>query len=646
MSNRIKVFGLVAIATLTAAMVWTALGSPSGLDGRPSPSAAASPVRSPVPELPPEPVAATYLDQILPPDAPPAPTGSRTQSKLWVAAGAWWAVMLEPRSMTFHIYELVDSGKSWRDTGTRVDERPAAQPDTLWDGQHLYIVSAGTSASSSAAARLIRYTFNEKERRFSLDPNFPIRITDAGVDSMVLARDSTGKLWTVYVADDGQVTVNQTLGGDLFWGKPSPLPVPGSLVTTDDVADVIALGGSQVAVLWSSIANGTFYLSTHEDGDPDAAWSAPEVALSGHGMANGELRAVSSADGRLYALVRTALDDDPASSGQSPELVLLQRTAKDTWTSTLFGRIQDQHAAPLVALDAAAGIVYGLGTAPKKGGAIYFKRSREDQPSFPSGVGSPMVSDPAAIEATAGTTTKGLVGPDTGLVVVAYDRASRRYLHGVVDLGGGIAAGPTTPAEDPGPQLVFADDFNPWPVGSRPAIGWEPRAGDPVTSFTIRKPPGNKTNSASLSAPASAGEVRACKDFPAMASGDVTVDVRVRLSRLPPADAVLTEVQGPGIQAASVRFGSNGMFAYISGAIKTRTTVPFRAGAWYRSIVVVHVASQTYDWQLLNAAGRRLIAVNGLSWRTPTRSPVDAVCFRVPGGPRLALNWDDIRVIR
>lgn len=646
MSNRIKVFGLVAIATLTAAMVWTAFGSPSGLDGRPVPSAAPSPTRSPIAELPPEPVAATYLDQLLPLDAPPAPTGSRTQSKLWVAAGAWWAVMLEPKSMTFHIYELVKGGERWRDTGTRVDERPAAQPDTLWDGQHLYIVSAGTSASASAAARLIRYSFDETARRFSLDPNFPIRITDAGVDSMVLARDSTGKLWTAYVADDGQITVNQTVGGDLFWGKPSPLPVQESAVTTDDVADLIAVSDSQIAVLWSSIANGTFYLTTHQDGDPDAAWSAPEVALSGRGMANGELRAVSSANGWVYALVKTALDGDPSSSGQSPQLILLQRTAKDKWTSTLFGRIQDQHTAPLVALDATAGIVYGLGTAPKKGGSIYFKRSREDQPSFPVGVGSPIVSDPAAIETTAGTTAKGLVGPDTGLVVLAYDRASRRYLHGVVNLGGGIAAGPDKPDKDPGPQLIFADNFNPWPAGSRPAIGWELRSGDPVTAFKIRKLPTTKSNSASLSAPASAGEVRACKDFPAMTTGDVTVDVRVRVSRLPPDDAVLTEVHGPGIQAASVRFGSNGMFAYISGAIKTRTTVPFRAGAWYRSIVVVHVASQTYDWQLLNSTGRRLISVNRLTWRTPTHTPVDAVCFRVPGAPGVALDWDDIRVIR
>ena len=652
MSNRIKVFGLVAIAALTTAMVWTALRSPTAVDGGPSPSVGPTFSRpSPTADLPPEPVATTYIDGQLGLNAPPNPTGNKTQSKLWVAGGAWWAVMLEPHSSTFHIYELVGAGKAWRDTGTVVDERSSAQPDTLWDGSHLYVVSSGRSKSASAAARLVRFSFDATGRRFTLDPNFPIRITDTGVGSMVIARDSTGKLWTTYVADDGQVIVNRTLGDDLFWGKPFPLPVDGSGVTADDVADVLAVGGTQVSVLWSSIANGAFYLTRHEDGDPDSAWSTPEIAMSGRGMANGELRAVSSADGRLYAMVRTALDGDPSSTGQSPQLILLQRTVdgagKATWTSTLFGRILDQHTSPLVALDATSGIVYGMGTAPKKGGAIYFKRSRSDQPSFPSGVGSTVVSDPTALETTAGTTTKGPVGSDTGLVVLAYDPISRRYLHGVIDLGGGIAAG-SKPTTDNGPvsQVVFADNFNPWPVGSRPNIGWELNTGDPVRSFTIRKLAAAKTNSASLSAPASAGEVRACKEFPAATSGQVTVDVRVRLSRAGSADAVLTEVHGPGVQTASVRFGRNGMFAYVNGATKIRTLVPFRAGAWYHSIVVVHVAARTYDWRLTNAAGRRLIAVNGLAWRDPTSAPVDAVCLRVPGGSGVALDWDDIKVIR
>ncbi len=652
MSNRLKVFGLVAIAALTVAIVWTALGSSATLDGGPNPTpGASSGVLAPTGQLPPDPVATTYLDQSFGTDGPPVPTGNKTQSKLWLAEGSWWAVMLEPKTLSYHIYQLVDGGAAWEDTGTMVDERPLAQPDTLWDGRHLYVASAVRSKAASAAARLIRYSFDSKASRFTLDPNFPIRITDTGVGSIVLARDGTGKLWTSYIADDGQIIVNRTLGDDLFWGKPFPLPVTGSGVSVDDIAQVLPVGATQVGVMWSSIANGSFYLSTHEDGDPDAAWSSPEVALSGRGMAKGEFRAVSSADGRLYALVRTGLDGDPSSTGQSPELVMLQRATDSSgttaWTSTLFGRIQDEHADPLVALDATSKIVYGIATAPKKGGAIYYKRSTAPDPAFASGIGSPIVSDPTAVETTNGTSTKGTIGPDSGLVVLAYDPVTRRYLHGVIDLGAGIAAGPHRTPEKPGtPEVVFTDNFNPWPVGARPDIGWELNTGDPPRSFTIRKVVAARSNSASLSAPASAGEIRACKAFPDATSGTVTVDVRVRITRLPPLDAVLTEVHGSGVQAASVRFSRSGVFAYIKGAIKIRTPVRFRGGIWYHSIVVVHVASRTYDWRITNAAGRRLVSVSGIAWRDPPTAPLDRVCLRVPGGSGIALDWDDIQVTR
>jgi hypothetical protein len=648
MSNRIKFLGLGAIFALTVAIVWTATTTPGTQDG---PGASASPTAnrpSPTPDLPPEPVAVTYLDGVLGAGGPPSPTDHKAQSKLWVAEGAWWAVMFEPRSRTYHIYELVDHGKSWRDTGTVVDERPNAQPDCLWDAtaKKLYIVSATPSKSTSGAARLIRYGFDAVSRTFKLEPNFPIRITDVGVDSMVLVRDTTGKLWTTYIADDGQVKVNRSTESDLLWGQPFDLPAPGSLVTADDVADIVAFGPGRVGVMWSSRGAGAFYLSSHEDGDPDATWSPPETAISGRGMANGELNAVASADGRLFATVKTALDADPSSSSRSPQILLLERQPDATWTSTLFGRIVDQHTSPLIAVDGSAGIVYAMATTPKRGGSIIFKRARAGSASFPSGPGSPLVADPTATATGAGSTTKDAVGHDTGLVVLAYDPDTTRYLHGVIDLGGGIAAGPSGPTPT-GPQLVFQDDFDPWPTGPVPNIGWELRPTDPAKAFTIRKLPSGKTNTASLAASTPGLDVRACKSFPAVSSGDVTVDLKVRLSRIGGSDGVLTEVRGGSVTSASIRVGRVGTFAYYRGPTKIKTTVRFRAGAWYRSIVVVHVAGRTYDWRLLDAAGRQLIVVKGIAWRDPGKVAPDQVCLRTPtGGKGIALDWDDVRVIR
>jgi hypothetical protein len=644
MSNRIKLLGLVAIAALTAAIVWNSSSGPS----LPRPSADPTVSRpSATAALPAEPKTASYLDQVLGGVAPGSPTGDRSQSKLWIANGAWWAAMVEPRSLQYHIYELVDGGKSWRDTGTLIDERRSAQPDCLWDGTHLYIVSATPSKTENGAARLVRYSFDATARRFVLDRNFPIPISATGVDSMVLAQDSTGQLWTTYVADDGQVSVNRTLGDDLHWGTPFALPASGSLVTADDVATVVAFGPGRIGVMWSSRAAGAFYLASHLDGDPDDAWAAPEAAIQDRGIANGQLKVVTTDDGRLYAVVTTALGDDPASPSTAPQVLLLTRAVDGTWTSTLVSQLRDQNASPLLAVDETNGILYVMATTPKRGGTINYKRSRVDAPSFTTGTGSPLIADAGAPLASRGTSSKGGVSPETGVVVLAYDPSTTRYLHGIVDLGGGVAAGPVPAAGvGVGPQFVFRDDFDPWKIGSSPNIGWVLRATDPVTAFTIQGLPSKVNKSGSLVARIPGKDVRACKSFPPVTTGDLTIDVRVRLVRTGASDAVLTEVRGEGVEAATVRFGQNGMFAYFSGPTKIRTLVPVRHATWYRSVVVVHLKTRTYDWTLYNQVRRRQIAVRNVPWRDATSLPMDKVCLRTAtGGPGTRMYWDDISVI-
>ncbi len=644
--------GLAAIALLTAAIVWTAANGPFG-PSNPDPSVRPTvAVPSPAASLPPAPSVASYPGQPLGPTAPPLPTGDKAQSKLWVAAGSWWAAMLEPLSQSYHVYELVEGGAKWRDTGTVIDDRRLAQPDCLWDGKHLYVASGVRTPSLSGAATLSRFTFDPKARRFVMDPNFPVPITSTGVDSIVLTQDSTGKLWATYIAEDGQVTVNRTLGNDLFWGQPFALPVEHSLVTKDEVATVLAYGPGRVGVMWSSRGDGSFYLSSHEDGDPDEAWSAPEIALAGHDLAGGQLRAMAAPDGRLFAVVRTAADDDPTSNGRSPQVILLTRAVNPTppdptWTSVLYGRVQDQHASPLLTLDPAAGLVYVLATTPKHGGAIYYKRTFADGPTFETGLGDPFITNATSTSIARATSSKGPVSPESGFVVLAYDPVTFRYLHGVMDLGGGVQAG-TLPADTPvtGRRLLFFDDFNPWPVGSSPNTGWQLRPNDPPGAFTIQANPSKTDRSAAISAPTRGTFVRACKGFAPVKNGDITVDIRVRLARTGATDGVLTEVRGTSVESASLRFARNGFFAYYNGSAKTKTLVPVRAGAWYRSIVVVHMGRKTYDWRLLNARGKALISVKGVRWRNPSAAVIDKVCLRTPdGGKGIALNWDDISVI-
>ena len=649
MSNRIKLLALGAIAALTVAAIWTVTSGSSTPGPSPAPSAARA---SATPLLPAAPVVATHADQKLGANAPQSPTGRGAQSMLWVTGGTWWAAMIEPKSLTYHIYALNADGASWRDTGTVIDERAQAQPDCLWDaqGKHLYILSGGRSANPSAAARLTRYSYDPVGQRFKLDPNFPIKVTDRGFDSMVLARDSTGKLWMTYVADNGQVMVNRTVGDDLFWGEAFALPADESQVTTDDGAQAFAYGPARVGLLWSNRGAGHMNFVSHRDGDPDDTWSVTKQAVSGRGLASGQFKVIASSDGRVFAAVRTALDDDPNANGRSPQILLLERQAAGAWSTTLYSRLQDQQLSPSLAVDAASGIVYVMATTPKPGGTIVYKRTSADSPSFETGSGTVFIADALMPLIGNGTTTKDPVGPDSGFVMLAWDPTTTMYVHGVMDLGRGVPTLPRPAKDYPPlrPQLVFLDDFDPFPVGSRPSTGWGLRASDPPTAFSIVDRPSRADRSASVVNRTPTGDVRVCKAFPDTTSGDVTVDVRVRLSRLGSSDAVLTEVRGSGPTAASVRLGKRGFFEYFRGAAKVITSVRGRPGFWYRSIVVVHLGSRTFDWKLVSASGRLILSVRGVAWRHRAADvPLDRVCLKTPtGGAGIALDWDDISVVR
>src|SRR5215211_3694908 len=75
------------------------------------------------------------------------PTGEKPQSKLWYNDGIWWASMFNKSAEEFHIYRYARATHTWSDTGTLIDERNSSKADTLWDGSHLYVATAGTQAS-------------------------------------------------------------------------------------------------------------------------------------------------------------------------------------------------------------------------------------------------------------------------------------------------------------------------------------------------------------------------------------------------------------------------------------------------------------------------------------------------------------------
>src|SRR5215213_5919410 len=193
------------------------------------------------------------------------PTGEKPQSKLWFNDGVWWASLFNRSTEEYHIYRYDWSAHTWSDTGTLIDDRNQSKADTLWDGSHLYVATAGwNSTNTNQAARILRYSYDPATKKYTRDPGFPVTITGAGLETIVLDKDSTGKLWVTYTQNK-QVYVNRTLGDDLTWGTPFVLPVKGTSVSADDISAVVAFD-SQIGVMWSNQIDSAMYFATHTDG--------------------------------------------------------------------------------------------------------------------------------------------------------------------------------------------------------------------------------------------------------------------------------------------------------------------------------------------------------------------------------------------
>jgi hypothetical protein len=386
-----------------------------------------------------------------------APTGEKPESKLWWNDGVWWASMWDTGSSDFHIFRLDAATQTWQDTGVPLDTRSGTKADTLWDGTHLYVAShkfSGTGASG-ADSLLYRFSYDANTDTYSLDPGFPAVINTWKTDTLVIAKDSTGKLWATWTAPDAscsckRVYVNRTLGSDASWGTPFALPVTGAdTLSSDDISAVVSFGGTKIGVMWSNQNVSAMYFAVHVDGDPDTTWQASRTAVQGPRTADDHinLKALQAADGRVFAAVKTSMK-----TGSAPLIMLLVRDpSSGDWSSAVFGRVADSHTRPIVMLDEEHRVIHMFATCPQppntsgqSGGDICEKTSPLDSIGFPTGIGTAVIRDADSADMNNATSTKQNVDSTTGLVVLASNDTTDRYWHAYESLGGGGGGGDTT----------------------------------------------------------------------------------------------------------------------------------------------------------------------------------------------------------
>jgi len=384
------------------------------------------------------------------------PTSDKPQSKLWFNDGLWWANMFDSASKTWHIFRLDRQSQTWVDTGTQVDNRLETLSDALWDGQKLYIGSQWVTVSTVAApkaslsnrpARLYRYSYLAATKTYVLDAGFPVAINNNSSESLTIDKDSTGRIWATWTQVSGSldtgftsaVYVNSSPTGEV-WGTPMVLPVSGANPDPDDISAVVAYSGNKIGVMWSNHLDDTVYWAWRTDGQPLTSWTG-SVAVHGPKQADDHLNLKTiQADqaGRVFAAVKTSLDELAGSPSSSPQISLLVfKPGTGSWSSTTFGTLADCHTRPVVVLDEENAEVHVFATAPSTSGCaytgapgtIYEKVAPMSNPVFAPGRGTPIIRDAASANMNNPTSTKQSVNSSTGLVVLAGNTSTKRYWH-------------------------------------------------------------------------------------------------------------------------------------------------------------------------------------------------------------------------
>jgi hypothetical protein len=373
-----------------------------------------------------------------PENCPTGPTAAKTQSKLWFNDGTWWGILFDGSSEEYHIYRYNRTGDAWSDTGTLVDGRNTSRADALWDGLHLYVVSAGTEANLERdSARFLRYSYNPSTERYSLDEGFPVTIAKGGMEAISIVRDTTGKLWATYTQGDDlrKVYVTHSSGADdSRWVKPFVPPLRGTTVSSDDVSGLVAFG-SQIGLMWGNQYDESglsgYLFAIHADGKPDDVWRSDNPVLEPE-MANDHLNLKADSEGRVFAATKTRRDRIDQDL-DAPYGVLWVRDREGNWTSHVFSRVRDYYTRSLVLIDEERRLLYIFGTSPTcSGGKIYYKSTPLDNISFEEGRGALFMEGANGTKIGDATSTKQNL-EEVARLMVAASNPTGDYYYNLLD---------------------------------------------------------------------------------------------------------------------------------------------------------------------------------------------------------------------
>jgi hypothetical protein len=252
------------------------------------------------------------------------------------------------------------------------------------------------------------------------------------------------------------VYVAHSLSAETAWSAPFIPAVPDTTVSADDISSIVQMHGA-IGIMWSNELSGSFDFAMHGDAAPDDQWTE-ETPDQGTLRADDHINlrtVVAGSDGRVFAAVKTSLNDDPSNPPDSPYIEVLIRSGTNDWRVVPVTEIKDDTTRPVLSIDPDSGTLYVFFTVGSgaNSGTIHYKTTPLSNVQFdPTTTGDVFLNWPGANINNA-STSKDPIGEATGAFVLASDEDSGTYYHAELSLA---AASPPDVEKPTTPQGLHA----------------------------------------------------------------------------------------------------------------------------------------------------------------------------------------------
>ncbi len=237
------------------------------------------------------------------------PTADKPQSKVWFAAGHWWA-WLPREGGGSNVWRRTQNGQwSVEQHLSKALEALPGQADVFAAGD--LVVAALCQDNRLAVVPLL---WNEDDNRYNLKAQ-PLTLEETGlIETVTVDRDKIGFFWIAYPVDSADTRkIISRIFPPVFNMLGLPLVLADD-VSSDDICVVVRMNGA-MGVLWSNQNTGQILYGRHQAGTPMSEWWPPDTVASGNKTADDHLnfckprvRGRADDDVRLFAATKTSRD--------------------------------------------------------------------------------------------------------------------------------------------------------------------------------------------------------------------------------------------------------------------------------------------------------------------------------------------------